>query len=138
MSENRKPLFVVSDEHELLALWRLVAEAKFHPEPEDTDLWGSPYVRSLSQRIDDALLECAKIKGDEKAQRHLSWRASLETNVVLPVVKKNLKNDAASAQWKTWTMDEKVAHLRGCVAPFEVSFALAEQLIREAETSACP
>jgi hypothetical protein len=134
MSENRKPLFVVSDEYELFALWRLVAEAKFHPEPEDRDLWGSPYVRSLSQRICDALLECAKLKGDENAQRHLSWRASLESNEVLPVVKKHLRKDAASAQWKRWTLDEKIAYLRGCVVPFEVSSALAEQLIREAET----
>ena len=134
MSKNQKPLFVVSDEYELLALWRLVAEAKFHPEPEDTDIWGSPYVRTLSQRIDDALLGCAKLKGEDQAQRHLSWRASLESNVVLPVVKKNLKNDAAGAQWKTWTMDEKIAYIRGCVAPFEVPSALAEQLIREAET----
>jgi hypothetical protein len=134
MSENPKPLFVVSDEYELLALWRLVAEAKFQPEPEDADIWGSPYVHSLSKRIDDALLECAKSRSVEEAQRHLSWRASLESNVVLPVVKKNLKNDAASAQWKTWTMDQKIAYLRGCVAPFEVPSALAEQLIREAET----
>jgi hypothetical protein len=133
MSETPKPLFVVSDEYELLALWRLVAEAKFQPEPEDTDIWGSPFVHSLSKRIDDALFECAKSKGAENAQRHLAWRASLESNVVLPVVKKHLKKDAAGAQWKTWTMEEKTAYLRVCVAPFEVSPALAEQLIREAE-----
>ena len=134
MSENPKPLFVVSDEYELLALWRLVAEAKFHPDPEDTDLWRSPFVHSLSKRIDDALFECAKLRSSEAAQRHLSWRHSLESNIVLSAVKKNLKNEAANAQWKTRTMDEKIAYLRGCVAPFEVSSALAEQLIREAET----
>lgn len=134
MSEHPKPLFVVSDEYELLALWRLVAEAKFQPEPEDADIWGSPYVHSLSKRIDDALFECAKSKGVEKAQRHLAWRASLESNVVLSVVKKNLKNDVAGAQWKTWTMDEKIAYLRGCVAPFDMSATFAEQLILDAET----
>lgn len=133
MSENPKPLLVISDENELLALWRLVAEAKFHPDPEDTDLWGSPFVHSLSKRIDDARLGCAKLKGVEHVQRHLSWRASLEWNVVLPMVKKKLKDDAASAQWKIWTIDEKIAYLRGCVAPFEVPTALAEQLIRETD-----
>lgn len=134
MSENPKPLFVVSDEYELLALWRLVAEAKFHSDPEDTDLRGSPFVHSLSKRIDDALFECAKLRGLEAAQRHLSWRDSLESNIVLSAVKKNLKIDAAAVQWKTRTMDEKIAYLRGWVAPFEISSALAEQLIREAET----
>jgi hypothetical protein len=134
MSETPKPLFVVSDEYELLALWRLVAEAKFHPDPYDTDLWGSPYVHSLSKRIDDALLECAQIKGMEQTQRHLSWRASLESNVVLPVVKKKLKGDAVSVEWKSWTMDERITYVRACVAPFEVSSDLAQRLIREAET----
>jgi hypothetical protein len=50
-------------------------------------------------------------------------------------VKKNLQRDATQAAWKTWTRDEKVTYLRDCVAPFEVSDALAEQLIHEAESS---
>jgi hypothetical protein len=133
MSEITAPLFEVRDEYELLALWRLVAEAKFQSDPDDEDLWGSPYVHALSTRIGDALLQCASNKGD--AMRHLQWRASLETNVVLPVVKKNLQRDAANASWRAWTMDEKIAYIRGCVAPFEVSHALADQLIREAESS---
>lgn len=133
MSETPKPLFVVSDEYELLALWRLVAEAKFHPDPDDTDLWGSPYVHSLSKRIDDAILKCAKLKGVEQTRKHVSWRASLESNVVLPAVKKKLRGDAVSAQWKSWTMDERISYVRACVAPFEVSSDFAQQLIREAE-----
>lgn len=134
MNEITAPLFEVWDEYELLALWRLVAEAKFQSDPDDGDLWGSPYVHALSKRIGDALLQCANNKGD--ARPHLQWRASLESNVVLPVVRKNLQRDAANASWKAWTQDEKIAYLRGCVAPFEVPDALAEQLIREAENSA--
>lgn len=133
MSETPAPLFKVSYEYELLALWRLVAEAKFQSDPDDTDLWGSPYVHALSKRIGDALLQGANNKGS--AVRHLEWRASLESNVVLPVVKKNLQRDAANAAWKAFSQNEKIAYLRGCVAPFEVSDALAEQLIREAESS---
>lgn len=134
MSEITAPLFEVWDEYELLALWRLVAEAKFQADPDDADLWSSPYVHALSKRIGDALLRCADNKGD--ALRHLQWRASLESNVVLPVVRKNLQRDAAKAAWKAWTQHEKIAYLRGCVAPFEVPEGLAEQLIREAESSA--
>jgi hypothetical protein len=133
MSKMTAPLFEVWDEYELLALWRLVAEAKFQSDPDDADLWGSPYVHALSKRIGDALLQCADNKGD--ALRHLQWRASLESNVVLPVVRKNLQRDAAKAAWQTWTQDEKIAYLRGCVAPFEVPDALAKQLLREAEFS---
>ena len=132
MSETPAPLFEVREEYELLALWRLVAEARFQSDPDDTDLWGSPYVHALSRRIGDALLQCANSKGD--ALRHLEWRASLELNVVLPVVKKNLRRDAAKTAWKALSQDEKIAYLRGCVAPFEVQIAFADQLIREAES----
>ena len=136
MDEELKALFVVSNEYELLALWRLVAEAKFQPDPDDTDLWGSPYVHALSKRIDEAILQISKDKGDEKyVQRHLAWRASLESNVVLPVVRKNLKRDVAEAQWKSRTAEEKIVYLRGCVVPFEITDTLAEQLIHEAESS---
>lgn len=134
MNEITAPLFEVRDEYELLALWRLVAEAKFQSDPDDTDLWGSPYVHALSKRIGDGLLQSANNKGD--ALRHLQWRASLESNVVLPVVRKNLQRDATRTAWKAWTQSEKIAYLRGCVAPFEVPDALAEQLIREAESPA--
>lgn len=79
------------------------------------------------------LLECAKRKGIKQTRKHLSWRASLESNVVLPVVKKKLHGDAISAQWKSWTMDERISYVRACVAPFEVSSDFAQQLIREAE-----
>jgi hypothetical protein len=38
VSEITAPLFEVRDEYELLALWRLVAEAKFQSDPDDADL----------------------------------------------------------------------------------------------------
>lgn len=128
-----EPLFAVADQNELEALWRVIAEAKFHPQPEDTDIWDSPYVHSLSMRVADALLDCARHTSVERAQRHLSWRASLDSNVVLPVIKMHLKNRAAGAEWRSWTMKEKTEYLRVRAAPFEVSSALATELIFEAE-----
>jgi AMMECR1 domain-containing protein len=136
MSDTSKPLFAVSDEYELLALWRLVAEAKFHPTPEDTDIWGSPFVNALSKRVDEAIFERAKRQGLEQERRHLAWRASLERNIFFPAIQQKLRNDASGSLWKTWTSDQKEAHVRGCIAPFEASSALVEKLIHEAEAAA--
>ena len=90
----KQPIFRVDDPVELLALWRLVAEAKFQVDPDDQDLWGSPYVHALAQRISDALLSHYEAHEDlQAATAHRQWLMSLRTNVVLPVVEAQLKKN---------------------------------------------
>lgn len=128
------PLFVISDEMELLALWRLVAEAKFAMEPDDRDLWGSPLVSVLSKRLGDALREAARRSSRPgELARVESWAASLRTNVVLPIVQRRLQEDAGSESWARLTHAEKGNYVRDCVAPFCPDAELVEELIRGAE-----
>lgn len=128
------PLFEVHDEIELLALWRLVAEAKFAASPDDIDLWGSPYVHRLAQKIADSQLSAYESRGDiEAATRHRAWVHSVEENVVWPVVVTHLKNDATTGWWKAFSEGEKVSYVKGCLAPFELSAEKMEALIRESE-----
>jgi hypothetical protein len=128
------PLFEIGDDLELFALWRLVAEAKFHADPDDTDLWRSPIVHQLATRIADAMLRSYETKGDVKSvEHHRAWRASLPNNVVLPAVKKRLKRDASDEWWERLTLAEKVSYVRGCVAPFDPGQEFIEGLVREAE-----
>ena len=127
-------LFSVTNPTELLALWRLIAEAKFQANPDDTDLWGSPYVNELSGRVCDALLQQYREKGDEAAiQSHLSWVASLPNNIVLPVVKANLKKDAKATWWQAMSEAEKIAYVGACVLPFQPGREFIGLLISEAE-----
>lgn len=128
------PLFEIHNEIELLALWRLVAEAKFQVAPDDADLWGSPYVHQLSQRIADSLLAAYEARGDfDAARRHRLWRKSTEENVVWPVVVSNLRRDAKLDWWKSFSDDEKVTYVIGCIAPFELSSERIGKLISESE-----
>lgn len=132
--KSSSPLFEVSDPIELLALWRLVAEAKFHENPEDTDLWGSPYVRALSQRISDALLQSYQDSGNESRVRsHQEWIASLPSNVVLPVVRSRLRSDATQPWWGAMTEEQKIEYVRGCVVPFLTTEEFTKKLISEVE-----
>jgi hypothetical protein len=131
---NPSPLFTVEDESELLALWRLVAEAKFAEHPDDKDLWGSPLVNALSKRLGEALREAArKSPTPGETERHDAWVESLRNNVVLAVVKQRLKEDAQSAQWRAFTFVEKAGYVRDCISPFLADDVLVKELIEEAE-----
>ncbi len=131
---NMSSLFTVEDPNELLALWRLVAEAKFQSAPDDTDLWGSPYVHALAQRISDALLRSRAAAGKlDAVETHKRWVESLPNNVVLPVIQAKLKIDAETSWWLGATHEQKLAYVRGCVAPFQPSPDFLEGLLRDAE-----
>ena len=134
MTESKPPLFSVTDEHELNALWRLVAEAKFHPEPDDRDLWRSPYVQSLAVRIADAQLELERRRGNAHGvERHLAWRRSLPNNVALDAVRLKLREDSLEPWWKELSHSHKRAYVLARVAPFVVDEAFLDGLIRDVE-----
>jgi hypothetical protein len=127
-------LLAIADSSELLALWRLVAEAKFSEAPDDQDLWGSPFVHALATRVSDALLRDYRNKGDlQSVATHERWLNSLPNNAVLPVVKAHLKRDACTRLWQEWSLDEKLHYVRGCTAPFRTSDEFLLSLVHEAE-----
>ena len=47
----------IDGEDELLALWNVLAEAKFHDSPTKPEIQGSPYVASVSNRVYQLLIE---------------------------------------------------------------------------------
>ncbi|MBC7991273.1 MAG: hypothetical protein H7Y19_17065 [Luteimonas sp.] len=128
------PLLSVSEPAELLALWRLVAEAKFQADPDDKDLWGSPYVHALATKIADAMLKSYGAQGDTAAiDAHTRWIESLPNNVVLPVIRSKLKLDASTEWWKELSQMKRLEYVRGCIAPFEVSEEFLKGLVNDAE-----
>jgi hypothetical protein len=131
---SNESLFSVSDPVELLALWRLVAEAKFQSNPDDKDLWGSPYVHALAQRVSDSLLRHHQAIGDNQlVNSHRQWVGSLPNNVVLPVIKAQLRNDASAPWWHKQSDEQKLRYVRGCISPFQSDDEFLKGLIHEAE-----
>ena len=134
--DTQQPLFAVYDRTELMALWRLIAEAKFHAAPEDTDLWGSSYVHRLAQKVADAMVADYAAQGDKEAvESNLHWRASLPENIVLPVVKAQLKNDTKKSWSREATQERKMAYVQGCIAPFTADEEYIKALIEDAEVN---
>ena len=133
MSTN-VPLFSISEPMELLPLWRLVAEAKFQSEPDDRDLWGSPYVHALSAKIADAMLKSYEAQGDTASiDAHRHWIESLPNNAVLPAIRSKFKLDASTQWWKEFSQQQRLEYVRGCIAPFEVSEEFLKGLVIDAE-----
>lgn len=131
---SHAPLFTVTDPIELLALWRLVAEAKFSPDPTDGDLWGSPYVHLLATRISRAILADHQARGDVAAiASHEQWLDSLANNTVLPIIQAQLKKDASWPWWHEQSAEQKLQYVRGCIAPFRAEPEMLQRLIQEAE-----
>ncbi|MCW5574878.1 MAG: hypothetical protein KIT13_02170 [Burkholderiales bacterium] len=128
------PLFEIDDPNELWVLWRLVVEAKFHSNPDDGELWGSPYVHALATRIDQALLNAHESSGDRQfIDGHLRWRRSLPENAILGALKQRLKTAASTAWWRQMTEEKRIEFVRGCVSPFEPGREFLASLVREAE-----
>lgn len=79
------------------------------------------------------MLEAYRSSGKlDDVERHQQWLKSLPNNIVLPVVKAQLKRDAQSRQWPS-DYDAKVIYVRGCIAPFLAPEDFIRQLIDEAE-----
>jgi hypothetical protein len=62
----------ISDRMELYALHRALMEAKFHAEPDASEVQASPYVASVAHRVLDALIQAEEASGDTRAAA--GWR----------------------------------------------------------------
>jgi len=128
------PLFAVDSQDDLWALWCLMIDAKFQPAKRDPHLWGSPLVRNVAAKLDEALLESYRRAGlSQRAQQHLLWRESLPENELLESIRSRLREDSLQSWWKSWTAAERKAYVRGCVVPFSPSEEFIDKLVAETD-----
>jgi hypothetical protein len=64
-------LLSITDYYELLALHRIVLEAKFHSDPDDRDIADSPIAAALANQIVEALQNAETLRG--KPERAGEW-----------------------------------------------------------------
>lgn len=127
-----KPSFQTDDYFELLALHRAIIEAKFHLDPEDRDVPGSPILARISERIVEAigLMEDRMGKyGGSKGWE--SWRRNPGTrfwNVAVEYA-------ANFSDWHKLNLEQKRKLVTNLMAPFiaddnQISAFLSEVDIR--------
>ena len=112
--------FVVESEHELRALHRALLEAKFHAQPEDGDVPGSPLVAELSRRIVETLASTLPEEGWS------AWREAEQHRHRFPVVVSHI---ARTSAWPEWSVDQKQEYVRVLLAPFEAQERTVSELV---------
>lgn len=134
-TENQKRELTISSYYDLLALHRVILEAKFNPNPNDSDISASPIVSRIANEIVSKLI----VQGEEKSKyigvkKWQVWRkidpARREWTIAL-------QRASERRDWDQSSHLEQSNLIRNILAPFEITedlevqFRSELQLIRE-------
>jgi hypothetical protein len=112
---------------ELMALHRVIMEAKFSLEPNDAVIQGSPLVSAVANRVVGALIEIEVGKEGESARlKWQKWREMSYERREYQLIQSKLKSDTS---WKAWNIDEKVKYLKDLASPLQISDELISELL---------
>lgn len=64
---------IITDYYELLALYKTILEAKFHPDPYNNDIAGSPIVSNLLKRILSEIIDEQSKQGKCSIEEWDNW-----------------------------------------------------------------
>jgi hypothetical protein len=112
---------------ELMALHRVIMEAKFSLEPNDAVIQGSSLVSAVANQVVEALIEMEVGKEGEPAR--LKWRKWREISYErreYQLIQSKLKSDTS---WKAWNVDEKVKYVKDLASPLQISDELISELL---------
>jgi hypothetical protein len=128
------PLLELDDHAQVHALLRAIVEAKFHPQPQDPLIWGSPLVAAVAMRVFEATVQSDERLGKhQNAQASREWQRSLMSNALLPVVRSRLRQDAKEEFWRKLSPSERQGYVAQCITPFTADANVLAQLVNEAE-----
>lgn len=117
-----EPQIAVRGVNELIALDKVLREAKFSEEPQDHTIAGSPIVAKLARRTRAALQQrfpTSEVEYEVQPGRR-EWMISVRT--------------ARRAHlWQDWSRHEKESHVRDLLSPYDVSDANIERFIDEVD-----
>jgi hypothetical protein len=133
-STRRRPKMAelrIDDYYELLALHQALLEAKFHANPDNLDVQGSPFVARIAERTLAALVEMELQRG--RADRAHEWNEWARVEEGGRYWRAAIQRAAACREWSTWSNDEKRRFAVDLLSPFRASEAELEVFVGEAE-----
>jgi hypothetical protein len=112
---------------ELMALHRVIMEAKFSLEPNDVVIQGSPLVSAVANQVIEALIEMEVEKEGESARlKWQKWRQISYERREYQLIQSKLRSDTS---WKTWNVDEKAKYVKDLASPLQISDELISELL---------
>lgn len=107
---------VISDYYELLALHKALIEAKFHTEPENLLISGSPYIADICNKVVQALIEIETQKDASKQNRWMEW---LNIKNQKTFWNRAIKYAQEFNLWDRMNNNEKKKYVMCLLAPFK-------------------
>ncbi len=119
--------FLINNYNELMALHRVVMEAKFSLQPNDPGIQGSPLVSMIANQTIESLIEMEVEKEGEAARlKWQEWRKISPDRKEYQFIQAKLKSDAS---WKTWSFDEQAKYVKDLASPLEITDELVGDLL---------
>ena len=110
------PTVTVSGMADLLALHKTIMEAKFHQDPDNADVLGSPLLARIANDVVDALILTEQQAG--RAAKAASWQAFRQLSSRQWVADRVYKQVLQNANWAKWDTAYRDSYLRDALAPF--------------------
>lgn len=119
----------LTDRMELYALHRALMEAKFHAEPDASEVQASPYVASVAHRVLDALIQAEEDEANARAAAGWrDWRRGEQHDWLRRFVLARL------AEHPQLTPAQRDEYVRTLAAPLTVGDAWVAEVIEAASS----
>jgi hypothetical protein len=119
--------FLIDNYYELMALHRVIMEAKFNVDPNDLEIQLSPMVAKIANQVVEVLIEMEVSKnGESSRSKWQEWRKVSSDRREYQIVQTKVKSEAL---WKTWSFDEQAIYVKDLVSPLQISDELISELI---------
>lgn len=122
----------ISEHAELVVLHKALIEAKFHPEPENLLISGSPYIADICNRVVDALIEIESQKNHLKYDGWMQW---LDIKRQKTFWNRAIKYAQEFNRWDKLTIDEKRRYVQCLLTPFRFDEGDITKFINEVESN---
>jgi hypothetical protein len=120
-------IFSIDDYDQLMALHRVMMEAKFTTDPNDSDIQGSPLVAAIAHQIVETLAEMDSGKTGEAARsKWQAWRTISPERREYQIIQTKL---SSAPGWRTLSASEQTQYVKDLVSPLLISDELIRQLI---------
>ncbi len=130
-SSAGKPSVTISGYGELLSLHKTIMEAKFHPNPENRDVLGSPHVAGIANAVMHAIIDHEVSAGRaKKAQGWRDWRQLKNQSWVGDRIIEQVQRNP---NWMRLSADQKDHYLSAAVAPMTATPSEVETLRRRGD-----
>jgi len=118
---------------ELIALHRIILEAKYNESPVDLDVQGSPFSKFIYEKVFSLLIDHYESEGDKKeVERWLDWR-KLDGNSLQIDNLKNRLSIIHSSNWAPLSDENKVEYINCLTTPYLASETLVQELVEFAD-----